>query len=713
MEMCKLLIDRIFNGNDAVYGLTCQAVEEAIAQHGADKAVEFPHTAYCLPCYYAVTGVKVKTLGEMKEALGVIKSLMTREHQLDDALMSGVATALCAEFIEVLKYLDGAEPYSEPYYGHLPDSIIRELGVPLVTGDIPGVAVIIGSAPTAQEGVDLVKSYQAQGILVTLVGGIIDQAQELGLKMGYNVRIVPLGKDITSVIHVVSVALRAALIFGNVTPGDAAALIKYTSERVPAFVNVFKPIDDVILAAGAGAIKLGFPVISNEDENITEVPGALIACPNVADFNKVSLEARNIKIKITNIDIPVAFASAFEGEIIRRKDMQVEFDGSRVDCAELVQTRSMDEVEDHKITVVGPDVDEMELGSKNPIAYVVEVAGKRMQPDFEPVIERKFHNYINCIEGVYHTGQRDMQRIRIGKEAYNAGFRIRHIGEVLYTQVKNEFEAVVDKCQVTVYTDPAECTRIRHEVAIPVFDKRDARLENLTDETVDVYSSCILCQAFSPSHVCVVTPERLGLCGAVSWLDAKATNELDPNGPCQIITKERPIDENLGSYEDVDEAVQKFSQGALEHVTLYSIMQDPMTSCGCFECICGIEPFSNGVVIANREYAGMTPLGMTFSEMASMTGGGVQTPGFMGHGKHFISSKKFMKAEGGIERIVWMPKELKETVAERLNKTAKELYGIDNFTDMIGDETNTTDPEELVAFLTEHNHPALSMDPMM
>ena len=713
MEMCKLLIDRIFNGNDAVYGLTCQAVEEAIAQHGADKAVEFPHTAYCLPCYYAVTGVKVKTLGEMKEALGVIKSLMTREHQLDDALMSGVATALCAEFIEVLKYLDGAEPYSEPYYGHLPDSIIRELGVPLVTGDIPGVAVIIGSAPTAQEGVDLVKSYQAQGILVTLVGGIIDQAQELGLKMGYNVRIVPLGKDITSVIHVVSVALRAALIFGNVTPGDAAALIKYTSERVPAFVNAFKPIDDVILAAGAGAIKLGFPVISNEDENITEVPGALIACPNVADFNKVSLEARNIKIKITNIDIPVAFASAFEGEIIRRKDMQVEFDGSRVDCAELVQTRSMDEVEDHKITVVGPDVDEMELGSKNPIAYVVEVAGKRMQPDFEPVIERKFHNYINCIEGVYHTGQRDMQRIRIGKEAYNAGFSIRHIGEVLYTQVKNEFEAVVDKCQVTVYTDPAECTRIRHEVAIPVFDKRDARLENLTDETVDVYYSCILCQAFSPSHVCVVTPERLGLCGAVSWLDAKATNELDPNGPCQIITKERPIDENLGSYEDVDEAVQKFSQGALEHVTLYSIMQDPMTSCGCFECICGIEPFSNGVVIANREYAGMTPLGMTFSEMASMTGGGVQTPGFMGHGKHFISSKKFMKAEGGIERIVWMPKELKETVAERLNKTAKELYGIDNFTDMIGDETNTTDPEELVAFLTEHNHPALSMDPMM
>ena len=706
------LFETVFSGNDAVYGLTEGAVNAAIEQHGADKAVSFPNTAYCLPCYYAVTGVKVKTLGELKEALGVVKTLMTREMRLNDVFMSGVATALCAEFIEVLKYIDGAEPYTEPCYGHLADAVIRELGVPLVTGDIPGVAVILGSAPTKEEAVALVKSYQAQGILVTLVGGVIDQVAEAGMKTGANLRVIPLGKDVTSVIHVVSVALRAALIFGNVTPGDAANLMKYTFERVPAFVNAFAPLDDVIVACGAGAIALGFPVITNQ-EGVSTVPKSLILQPDVSKFNATSLEARDIKIKITNIDIPVAFASAFEGEIIRHGDMQVEFDGSRVDCAELVQSAEATEIEDHKITVIGPEADEMELGSKNSIAYVVKVAGKNMQSDFEPVIERKFHNYINCIEGVYHTGQRDMQRIRISKDAFNAGFRLKHIGEVLYASVKNEFDAVVDKCEVVIYTDPAECKRIRHEVAVPTFNKRDDRLKSLTDESVDVYYSCILCQAFSPSHVCVVTPERLGLCGAVSWLDAKATNELDPNGPCQVITKEKCIDERIGEYEDVNEAVRKFSQGALEEVSLYSIMEKPMTSCGCFECICGIEPFSNGVVITNREYAGMTPLGMTFPELASMTGGGVQTPGFMGHGKHFIGSKKFMKAEGGIERIVWMPKELKEFVAERLNQTAKELYGIDNFTDMVGDETIATDPEELVAFLTEKGHPALGLDPMM
>ena len=664
------LFDVVFSGNDTVYGLTEGAIDAAIAQHGADKAISFPDTAYSLPCYYGVTGTKVNNLGELKEALGVVKTLMTREKKLNDVFMSGVATALCAEFIEVLKYMDGAVPYEAPCYGHLGDAIIRELGVPLVTGDIPGVAVILGAAPTAEEGVALVKSYQAQGILVTLVGGIIDQCEEMGYKTGANVRVIPLGKDVTSVIHVVSVAVRAALIFGNIKGGDAAGLMEYTFKRVPAFVNALGTLDPVVVACGAGAIALGFPVVTNdvatsEAVNI-KVPKSLIVQPDIAKFNATSLEARDIKIKITNIDIPVAFASAFEGEIIRRGDMQVEFDGSRVDCFELVQTKELTEVEDHKIELIGPDIDEFEVGTKHSIAYIVEVAGKSMQSDFEPVFERKFHSYLNCVEGMMHTGQRDMIRIRISKDTYNAGFRAKHIGEVLYAKVKSEFAAVVDKCQVKIITDPAQCTELRHSLATPAFDKRDERLTTLTDESVDVYYSCIMCQAFSPSHVCVVTPERLGLCGAVSWLDAKATNELDPQGPCQVITKERPIDERIGEYEDVNEAVQKFSQGALEDVSLYSIIEKPMTSCGCFECICGIEPLSNGVCIANREYAGMTPIGMTFPELASMTGGGVQTPGFMGHGKHFIASKKFMKAEGGIERIVWMPKDLKDQVAERL-----------------------------------------------
>ncbi len=705
------LFDRVFGGNDYNYDRTVAAIDAAIATYGEGEAVAFPDTAYALPCYYAVTGVKITNLGEMKAAMDTIKAKMTRNNRLHDAFESGIASALCAEFLEALKYLGGATPYEEPVLGHLTDAFVRNLGVPLVTGDIPGVAAIIGEADSAEELAALVKSYQNQGMLVSLTGKCIDQAVEAGIKTGENVRIVPLGYEMQSVIHVVSVALRAALIFGNITPGDFPALAKYTMARVRAFVNAFKPLSDEIVSYGAGAICLGFPVISNETENMFRVPKSLIQQLDVSKWNATSLEARDIKIKITNIDIPVAFASAFEGEIIRRGDMQVEVDGSRVDCFELVCTKEAAEVEDHKITVIGPEIDDIPVCSKISLSYTVDVAGKAMQPDFESVMERKFHAYINCIEGVMHTGQRDMIRIRISKADFEAGFKFRHIGEVLYAKIKSEFEAVVDKCQVTIVVDADQNKELRAK-ANEVFAKRDDRLSSMTDESVPVYYTCIMCQAFSPSHVCIVTPERLGLCGAVSWLDAKATNELDPTGPCQIVPKERCIDERLGRYEDVDEAIEKYSHGELHNVTLYSLFEDPMTSCGCFECICGVEPCSMGVVITSREHAGMTPLGMSFSDMASMTGGGVQTPGFMGHGKQFIFSKKFIAAEGGPGRIVWMPKELKDQVRERLDATALELYGIENFTDMIADETVCTeDPEQLLEYLGEVGHPVLGMEP--
>jgi acetyl-CoA synthase len=336
-----------------------------------------------------------------------------------------------------------------------------------------------------------------------------------------------------------------------------------------------------------------------------------------------------------------------------------------------------------------------------------------MQTDFEPVIERKIHHWCNYIEGVMHTGQRNLFRLRVSKDAYEAGFRLKDIGEVIYHEIMDEFDSVVDRCQITLITDKAKVQELLDTQAMPRYFARDERLASMTDESVDTFYTCILCQSFAPSHCCVITPERLGLCGAVSWLDAKATKELTPTGPCQPITKAGAIDARIGAYEAVNEAVNAATHGSVESVTLYSILEDPMTSCGCFECICGILPEAKGVIIVNREYAGMTPSGMTFGELASLTGGGVQTPGFMGHGRHFIASKKFIAAEGGIERIVWMPKELKDDVAERLNKAALELYGIEDFASLVCDESIATDPEEVLAFLTEKGHPALALTDIM
>ena len=229
--------------------------------------------------------------------------------------------------------------------------------------------------------------------------------------------------------------------------------MKYTMERVPAFVNAFKPLDDVIVACGAGAIALGFPVVTNETENIYRVPKSLIVQEDVSKFNATSLEARDIKIKITTIDIPVSFASAFEGEIIRKGDMQVEVDGSRKDCFELVTTRDAAEIEDHKITILG---DDMDGGEKNyALCTFIEVAGAKMQADFESSHRRKIHAWFNYMEGVMHTGQRNQVRVRVSNDAFAKGLRLKHFGEVLYHMIMDEFDAVVDKCQVTLITDEA------------------------------------------------------------------------------------------------------------------------------------------------------------------------------------------------------------------------------------------------------------------
>ena len=706
------LTDLIFAGSNAVAGLTEGAVNDAIAKYGADAKIAFPDTAYFFPTIYAATGVKVQKLGDLPACVEVLKSLISNKPELGDALNAGLATAVGAEILEGLKFADGAQPYAdEAGIGFVPDPIIRSLGVPLVTGDIPGVAVVLGKADDAADVAKVVKDYQSKGILTFLVGECIDQAIEQNVKMGLELRVVPLGHDVTSVIHVVTVAIRAALIFGNVKPGDLAALLTYTKERVPAFVNTFGALNEVVVSAGAGAIALGFPVVADLDLGDLQVPGALESVTNHDETVKRSLELRNIKIKVKELPIPVAFASAFEGEVIRRADTQAEFVYGKNYTCELLTMRAMDEIEDHKITVDGPDIDS---GAKEySLATYIEVAGAKMQKDFESVIERKIHTWFNYMEGVMHTGQRNQFRIRISKDAYEKGLRLKHFGEVLYVMIMDEFDAVVDKCQVTMVTDPEKVNKILNEEALPAYEARDARLESMTDESVNQFYTCILCQSFAPAHCCVVTPERLGLCGAVSWLDAKATFELNPQGPSQPIPKEGCIDEKTGRYEAVDKMVHSATHGAVDTVTLYSIMEDPMTSCGCFECICGIEPMSNGVIVVNREFKGMTPAGMTFGELASCTGGGVQTPGYMGHGRHFISSKKFISAEGGIGRIVWMPKELKDDVAERLNKTALEVCGIENFVDMVADETITTDCEELLNWLTEKGHPVLGMDPLM
>jgi acetyl-CoA synthase len=344
------------------------------------------------------------------------------------------------------------------------------------------------------------------------------------------------------------------------------------------------------------------------------------------------------------------------------------------------------------------------------MGIVIDVAGRQMEPDFEPVLERQIHYFINGASGIQHVGQRDITWIRLSAKAAEVGFDLEDFGKILHARFHSDFGAIVDKVAITIYTNPDQVGELLDE-AREAYDFRNKRLADLTDDAVDVFYSCTLCQSFAPNHVCIVSPERLGLCGAYNWLDCKASYNINPTGPNQPIKLGRIIDPERGYWEGTNDYAKVGSHGVVEELAMYSIMENPMTACGCFECIVMLIPEANGVMVVSREDTSITPAGMTFSTLAGMAGGGIQTPGVMGVGKFYLASPKFISADGGFARVVWMSSVLKESMSAEL-KIVAEREGDSELIDRIADERAVTSVEELLPWLESHEHPALAMDPI-
>jgi CO dehydrogenase/CO-methylating acetyl-CoA synthase complex beta subunit/CO dehydrogenase/acetyl-CoA synthase delta subunit len=423
-----------------------------------------------------------------------------------------------------------------------------------------------------------------------------------------------------------------------------------------------------------------------------------------------ALEVRGCKVKITKVPIPVPYGPAFEGERIRKVDTYVEFGGNITKAFEFVTSVELGQINDGEIEIIGPTLDQVEEDGSLPLAIWVEVAGRKLQTDFEPILERQIHHMLNGAEGIWHMGQRDIIWTRISKAGFSRGLRLEHYGKIIHAKFLSDYPAIVDKVKVTLITDLAEIEK-RLDVARKVYDERDRRLQAMTDESVDTFYSCLLCQSFAPNHVCIITPERLGLCGSYNWLDGKAAFEIDETGPNQPVKKGDCIDPLKGIWQGVDDYVYINSHKTISSFCAYSIIDRPMTSCGCFEVICAYIPECNGVMAVNREYQGDTPVGMTFSTLAGNVGGGQQTPGFMGCGKFFLTSKKFLFADGGIKRLVWMTSELKNLLVVDLKMRFEEQH-VPDLLDKIADETIAIDAHDVREFLEQVRHPALEMEDM-
>jgi len=734
--MSKLVAFAAIQGAYNIVSKTEGKYKRALETYGGAQKIEFPNTAYFLPIIYSLTGIKVTDLDSARRPLEFARKLLPPHVKKDchlpylgPLLDAGMAALFAEEIFEAIRYVEDPGFYQpsveDPdvengkiWLGAADDAIMRKRGVEFVDGTAPGFAAIVGAAPDSAIAKKIAEEYQLKTIYVFMAANqngttFAEQLIEQGVQIGWNTRLVPFGPDISAAVFALGFANRAGLAFGGIEPGDYKSMLKYQKDRIFAFVNALGDVNAEWAANAAGAVNWGFPTLADTD--IPEIlPTGVCTYEHVVanvahdEMTSRSIEVRGLKINVTEIDIPLAYGPAFEGERVRKDDIYLEMGGGRTQATELCKMADMNEIEDGKVIVKGPDIGDIKKGSRLPLGIYVQVAGRKMQPDFEPILERQIHHLINYAQGIMHIGQRDIAWIRVGEQAVQKGFTLRHLGVILHAKFHQDFGQILDKVQVTLFTEKDDVDRLT-EKARAEYKLRDDRVEKMTDETVETYYSCTLCQSFAPSHVCVISPERTGLCGAYNWMDCKASNEINPTGPNQPVVKGECLNPKLGQWKGVNDFIYKASRQMIDHYNFYSLVYDPMTTCGCCECIAAVLPTCNGVMTVHRDYTGDTPSGMKFTTLAGVMGGGQSSPGFVGHSKYNITQGKFLAGDGGLLRMVWMPRSLKEEIRDRLIKRGEAL-GIPDLVDRIADETVGVTEDEIMAFLKEQDHPALKME---
>ncbi len=735
--MSKTIAAAGINGAYTIVDEAKVKFDAAREKHGGAQKVGFPNTGYYLPCIYAMLGHKVETLDDMAPVIEECDRLLPHRVQaqhhlpyLGPALDAGMAGLFAEELSECIRYLEDPDFYvqgetpdlanGKVWLGAADDVILRKRGVEFVDGSAPGFAAILGAAPNPQIAADIARELQEKNLYVFMAGthnGVTfsEQLVEAGVEIGWGTRLVSFSPDCAGACFALGFATRAAMSFGGVEPGNYRENLIYNKDRVFAFAITLGTVTERWYANGLACVNYGFPIIA--DTKIPEIlPTGVCTYEHVvsnipvAEIAAKATEVRGLKVTVAKVPVPVSYGPAFEGERIRGEEIYMEGGGGRTLGVELTRMLPMDAVEDGKVTVDGPELADIEPGSRLPIGIKVEVAGRQMQEDFEPILERQIHHLLNYAQGLMHIGQRDIAWFRIGKSAVKKGLKLEDFGKIIHAKYHQDFGEILDKVQVTVFSEKEKVQALLDE-ARAAYTVRDERVEGMADEDTETFYSCTLCQSFAPNHVCVVTPERTGLCGAYSWLDCKASFEINPTGPNQPIEKGAVIDPVKGQWEGTNEFVYKASRGNVPAYNAYSIMEDPMTSCGCFEAIAALLPMCNGFMTVDRDYSGMTPSGMKFTTLAGSVGGGEITPGFVGHSKLYVISRKFVSADGGLKRLVWMPKRLKDELREKLIRRGEEI-GMPDFVDRIADETNGTTEDEILEFLTAKEHPALTMDPL-
>ncbi len=751
--MSSSMAARARRGAKALLTEAQRLLTAALDDKGPNTVVAFPSTVYYLPNILAMTGRPVEKLSEMQPVLQQAQEWLRSKPaecrvgpDADPIGSPGMAALVASEAITALGSLLEAEPnvLPQPRKGGQDPSPIRQhqtgspiddgqaraWGIRLAEGRMPGFVMLVGCAKSSAVAGKVIQELRRRNLLCFVGGnvngrGIIEQLQAESIPLGYETGTVPLGMDTVSVVHALGFATRLAMALGGLKPGMWTDIVDYCRGRLHGLVLALGEMDDPACAVAVGAMQAGFAVIA--DTVIPNVPRSSrahkhlfsMAFETIEGENdlvraerlvQMSLEASGLGVKLPKVDVPVPYGPAFIDEVVGDGDLQVEFGADHARAFTLMQMVEPGDVTDGKIQILGPDPFMRPPQGAMNLGLVVRVAGRKMHPGMEPVLEGRIREFVNSARGVQYQGERDAVRIRISGGAAQNGFGLGSLGKIVQARLHEDFGEVVDRVEVAIITDPSSHREWLDE-ARRTYARRDRHLAELTDGTVEEFYSCTACQSITPNQVCVVSPERPGACGTHNWQDCSAWSRINPEGAQQPIKLKPARDTNKGSWESINQRVRDRSHGTVREVAMYSIIEHPMPAGGHLECIAMLIPEANGVMIVSNQDDCMTPAGMRFSALAEIAGSGRQTPGVMGISKSYLTSPKFISADGGFKRVVWMSSMLKEAMGEALMGVCQR-EGDPDLLDRIADERNVTTVRELLPWLTAHNHPVRAMGPM-
>ncbi|NLW71212.1 MAG: hypothetical protein GX061_09055 [Eubacteriaceae bacterium] len=731
----SVLTDLIYSGADACMELTREAFLSAAEKYGEDYPLANPETVYSLPFTYAATGLRIKKLSDMIFAMEIMESLSENRTNSARALNAGIACAMGGEMMNAIKSLSHEVTSTE---GFISDSYLRSIGYELSykdssQRDIPGFAFILGNPENPKKAQSVIREYRKRG-LVCFVGG--KAAESLGAQnIPLGGRVHYIGGEISSCINGLSALARIALMYGNVAPGDIIALIDYIKNTVPAFANIFGPVESMDIACCASLAVMGMACVFDSPLGEAQIADVMESAEETSPMIARSLELTGLPSEYDkNLPIGVEYSSSHKNEP-DFDSIAYTVDPSLKNTCKIALIRDEALVEDNKIELIGAQglSREENPSAKNvSLCIFAEISGEGLDEDIEWVIESRIPDWLDAIEGVSSSEKKGELKLTVSEKAVKGGFEPKHIGEVILFMIKREFGNIA-KAQMTLIFDEQKVDEIKRKVISVRQAELKEKLSKINDLNCGVFYVCSLCRAYCPRHVCIITPERPSLCGRIDYMRAKAMYAADKNSAIRPIDSSVCTNAESGSYPEVNSVLKQALGEEYDQTSLYSLTDKPVSGFAGAQCVVAKLPSGMGVIIADRDYKGPTPYGylteetpgektdgennegeektvgtMSYIELAAFSDEGKPRPGFISASKQFITSDKFMKKEGGIKRVLWMPKALKDELKDEINAAADDV----NFYHRIFDETKFTTEAEMLEKAEEQNHPGVMMGKM-